>query len=178
MPNPVETLLKNIRTIIRLKEYVFTGEIIDVITDAELAAAREAFEKTKTASDKRAQVWSAINHLEAAHHRLKPIYYGKTSYSAGTILYRIRMMYKDQYTLCLMAVGYVAVGEQELCRRALAESKDAPKHHDYMWHKAAFMLFLTPNMLPEYAIAIKNLVTGESIPEEGIDVGPFEAALL
>jgi hypothetical protein len=40
MPNPVETSLKNIRTIKTLKEYVFTGEIMDVMTAGELATAR------------------------------------------------------------------------------------------------------------------------------------------
>ena len=81
----------------RLQEYVMNGDIVEVITGAELAAAREAFEKAKTAEAKRSQVWSAINHLEAAHHRLRATYHGKTSWTGGAVMYRNRMSYHSSY---------------------------------------------------------------------------------
>lgn len=178
MADFIETLLKNIATVKRLKDYVLNGEIVEVMTDAELSAAREAMEKASTAVDKRAQVWSAINHLEAAHHRLKRLYHGKTSYSPPTDLYRMRIVYKDQCILCLMAVCYRALDEVELCRRTLTDSKDAPRKTTFHMGRGHALYILHPRFIPEATIALVNWFQGTSIPDEGLDVSRFEVLLL
>jgi len=178
MADPIETLLKNIGTLKRLKDYVFNGDIVEVMADDELAAAREAIDKAKIAADQKSQIWSAINHLEAAHQRLKRTYYGKTSWSPPTALYRQRMVYKDQWVLCLMAVCYRAVDDVAPCRRVLNESKNAPKQTRWNGGGGHALDILHPRCIPEGIILIKNWLQGTSVPEEGLDVSRFEAVLL
>jgi hypothetical protein len=178
MADFVRSLLKNIDTVKRLKEYVFNGDIVEVMTDAELSAAREAILKATAAVDQRAQVWSGINHLEAAHHRLKPIYHGKSSFWFATNMYRRRMIYKDQCILCLMAICYRAVDELDLCRTALAESKRAMDTVGKHWGGGALQV-LHPRALPEAGVALRNWFLGNSVPyDDGLDVTRFEALLL
>ena len=102
-------LINNIRTISLLKTYVFNGSLAEVLTDSELNAAREAMDKAKRAADKRSQIWSAVNHLEAVHARLEKEYKKGAIISWGKYQYAERMRDKDQWVLSLMATCYRAL---------------------------------------------------------------------
>ena len=118
IPNPVSNLINAIKTLNTLKSFVFSGDIAKIIIDPELLAAKEAFEKVKFASDPKQQIWSAINHLEAAHNRLKEIY-SRDSYLMDQLTFKERMVEKDKWALCLMATCYKAVDEIDLCQKTL-----------------------------------------------------------
>jgi hypothetical protein len=118
-------LIALIKSAERLRQAVTTGEIAEIISDAELEAARQALLKVNVAVEPKQQIWSAINHLEAAHERLKRIYSSKWGILTSKRLQMLRMLEKDRFVLCLMASCYFVLDEMTLCRKALDEAEEA-----------------------------------------------------
>lgn len=122
-----QQLLAAIKTAKALEEFIRKGELADVISDVELASAKTALEKSKIANNPNAQVWSAINHLETAHQALLKSYKGKgTFYDMMATRFKMDIAAKkDRWVLTLMAICYKFLGELELCKSAIEETKHA-----------------------------------------------------
>ena len=122
--NPIAELLRVIKVLQTLQSFVLSGDISKILIDPELAAARDAFAKAKIADEPRAQIWSAINHLEAAHQRLNAIHSDDTWLTTpDRLTFKQRMAEKDRFVLCLMATCYRALDELELCRDVLGQAE-------------------------------------------------------
>jgi hypothetical protein len=97
------------------------GALESTLADVGLVAAKDALSKVPHAEDKRAQVWSAVNHLEEAESALR-----NTIKTRGNRLMFVNqlglevMIEKRRYILGLMAVCYRYLGERALTERTLS----------------------------------------------------------
>jgi hypothetical protein len=102
--------------------FVEDGPLAEALAELNLTAARTALLKTGDAVDKRAQVWSAVNHLEGAVAALD----SKLEGSRGKAQFMIRphnwglLGMKRAYALALLAICYRYLGEEELAQQAAA----------------------------------------------------------
>ena len=121
------TLLTAARTVSSLVDYARNGSFSDLLADCGLEAARDALTKADMAQDPTAQIWSAINHLEAAHAALEKSYKGRMNFfsSLATWTDCILQSDKDRLVLCIMAACYKIVGEDALCLRCLDKAEQA-----------------------------------------------------
>jgi hypothetical protein len=109
------------RSVNTIGSVVEGGALESTLADLGLAAAKDALSKVSYAEDKRAQVWSAVNHLEEAESALRT-----TIKTRGNRLMWVNqpsllvMIYKRQYILGLMAVCYRYLGEKALTERTLS----------------------------------------------------------
>lgn len=112
------TLLGVVRTISSIVNFVDGSGMADALStlaDVHLEAARLAMSRAKSGKDKRAEVWSAINHLQAAHVSQRAIWDRKRSaiefITAGASFRSHYAAYDDACVCGLTAVCYVYVGE-------------------------------------------------------------------
>lgn len=111
----------------KLYQAITTGEIAEMLTDNDLAAARDAFRKVQLAEDREAQIWSAVNHLESAHSKLLSLCHNKRAYISSTNQFLRRMEEKDRYVLCVMACCYFVLQEKKLCLETLEMAEAIPE---------------------------------------------------
>src|SRR5262245_1042789 len=124
MATDLLTVVKNISA---LKEFVTKGELGTCIGEIEFQAAREALSKAKIASDPAGQLWSAVNHLETAHHALSSQYKNRGAFY-DSMAKRFKMdiaAATDRRGLFYMAICYSCLGEWRLALRALADGRNA-----------------------------------------------------
>jgi len=101
-----------------IANFVEGGPLANALADLGIAAARSAMSKALYAEDKRAQVWSAVNHLEQAEAALD-----STLKKYGGVLMATRftkaasLENKHRYVLALMAICYRYLGEKDLTDR-------------------------------------------------------------
>lgn len=169
---PVTALLRLAKSALELRRYVLEGTMADIITDSELAAAKDAFRKVPMALDAKQQVWSAINHLEAAHERLKAVYFGRGApFFYGDQHYFARLSQKDRYILCFMACCYNFPGEAALCEDALAAADAIEWRRCFGWTiwptKGSFI----------YPRAAGEVIRSFFSPQENVLVDDFRTAL-
>jgi len=94
------------------------NELGEALCDVNLHAAAEALKKSSSASDKKSQIWSVINHLESAEASISSSYYNR--FNSGTSPYGAENnLAKLKYILTLMAICYMRVSEEELAGRTL-----------------------------------------------------------
>jgi hypothetical protein len=107
------------------------GALESTLAALGLAAAKDALSKVSHAEDKRAQVWSAVNHLEEAESVLRT-----TIQTRGYRLMWVDqpglllMIYKRRYILGLMAVCYRYLGEKTLAERTLSTIPGADEGYE------------------------------------------------
>lgn len=172
--NPASVLLSAAKDVKALYVFIMEGDVIEIIIDAELGAAKTAFFKIKHANSPDQQLWSAINHLEAAHERLRRTYHGKTAALIEGGAYLERMANKDRFTLCLMASCYKILGEETLCRRALDEAKQIDEERPLSTYSNVMQVPLTLLDPRTY----RELYLWLSGQRYNVDVGAFREALL
>lgn len=112
------------RSVAQLERFLSQGEVTQLLVDPLMNAARDAFGKVPSAADPRQQLWSAVNHLESAHHTLRVVYGNAWPIQllASRLVYLGRMAHKDRLVLCLMACCYRVLSERKLCESAIAEA--------------------------------------------------------
>jgi hypothetical protein len=109
--------LKAARTI---GAFVETGQLEAALSDIGMAAAVNALQKVPHADQRNMPVWSAVNHLEGAEaalvaalrRRAKLIFWANPL--RGEVLDE-----KRKYVLCLMAICYRYLREEQLALQAL-----------------------------------------------------------
>jgi hypothetical protein len=119
----IHSILAFIKTSARLKAFVESDDFATILADIECQAASAAIRNSKNAVDARAQIWSAVNHLETAYtatlHRVKALLSTHTitpDSLTGVLGDKLRC-YK-----CMLAICYAALGEAQLCKQALADA--------------------------------------------------------
>ena len=123
----VVATVKAAGTVVR---FIEGGPLAEGLAELNIAAAATDLDKARTARDKRAQVWSAVNHLESAEAALSSTVVGRP----GQVQFALRMVNvnllkrKLDYTRALMAVCYRYLGEEELARQAIERGRH--RHHD------------------------------------------------
>jgi hypothetical protein len=136
--------------------FVEGGPLAEALAELNLTAARTALLKAYNAVDKRAQVWSAVNHLEGAVAALD----SKLRGGRGKAQYFIRpnnwslLTTKRSYTLALMAICYRYLNEEELAQRAVAMGRAA----EDLWQGGAPEGMSLWSALPTLVTAIVNPV--------------------
>jgi hypothetical protein len=131
----------------KLFEFVEGGALESTLADLGLVAAKDALSKVPHAEDKRAQVWSAVNHLEEAESGLR-----RTIQTRGNRLMFVNqpgfreMIDKRRYILGLMAVCYRYLGERALTERTLSTIPGADEGYDVRLEENYEMLlnFISP----------------------------------
>jgi hypothetical protein len=101
-----------------LRNFIEDGGLEQAVGSIDVSAAVDAIRKMHTAKDPRAQIWSAVNHLEGAEqayrkaaNRWQLRYFN--SYESTFMFGKVR------YVLCLQGACYRYLGEDALCRAAL-----------------------------------------------------------
>jgi hypothetical protein len=122
MPWDPVVAIKAARTAVR---FVEGGPLGEALAELDLQAARSALEKAPDARDRRAQVWSAVNHLEGAQAAIESKLVGRRGAAhfavrGGNFL---RLAIRRGQILALMAVCYVYLGENELARQAVQQGR-------------------------------------------------------
>jgi len=114
-------LVATVKTARSIANAVEGGAIESTLADLGLQAAKDALSNVSYAEDKKAQVESAVNHLQGAEAALRT-----TIQTRGNRLMWVNqprllvMIYKRQYVLGLMAVCYRYLGEKALTERTLS----------------------------------------------------------
>jgi len=101
--------------------FVEGGPLAEALAELNVKAALSALNKAKTAEDRRAQVWSAVNHLEGAQAALDSKIFGARG--KAQLAFRVAnwymLMNKRKYVLALMSICYRYLGEETLAQQAL-----------------------------------------------------------
>jgi hypothetical protein len=109
--------LKAVKTI---ADFVETGQLEEALSDIGMAAAVNALQKVPHTDQPGMQVWSAVNHLEGAEAAL-----------TAALRRRAKLMFwanplrqddleeKRRYVLCLMAICYRYLRQEQLALQAL-----------------------------------------------------------
>ena len=104
--------------------FVEGGQLAEALAELNLTAARTALVKADTASDKRAQVWSAVNHLEGAVAALDSKLRGGRGKAQYVRPHNWALLgHKRAYALALMAICYRYLGEEHLAQEAVASGR-------------------------------------------------------
>jgi hypothetical protein len=106
-----------------VKSFVETGQLEEAIGSVNLAAALKSTRKLPVARDPRGQIWSSINHLEAAEEAFRRIEQRPAIAWVNTRRYA-SACFSRVYAFCLLAVCYRYVGESELSRQSLDAAED------------------------------------------------------
>jgi hypothetical protein len=173
---------ESVNTIVELVE---GGALESTLADLGLIAAKDALSKVPHAEDKRAQVWSAVNHLEEADSVLRT-----TLQTRGKRLANLnevglqQMIEKRRYLIGLMAVCYRYLGERALTERALSAIPGADEGCDALIYRTdweikdfritdAFVLgnFISPAFY-------KSLFGGEALGTYDYDIPSFSRSLM
>jgi len=119
-------VLKGLKTLQALRQFVDGGGILDVLAGVEFAAARKAFGELPLATDRRAQLYLCIGHLNSCYQASLAICQDATSnwnaLNQITISQQARLgaaAERTRFVLCLIAVCYASLGEEALWRRHL-----------------------------------------------------------
>ena len=145
------TLIGLAQNLYKLQHAVRTGEIEEILSDSDLEAARDAFRKVSLANDRTAQIWSAVNHLESAHSKIRSAYYKKKSYVLGKAMFLDRMQKKDRYVLCVLSICYYFLGEKKLCIQSLQLAQDVKEE---MYGHGIWQEIIDPRLWRECAIDV------------------------
>jgi hypothetical protein len=108
---------------------------LDAVADVGMHASRASLARAASARDRRAQVWSAVNHLEEADAAIRLIlqrWRGSIRYTAPTRAEDL--MQKRSYILCLLAACYKYLGEDKLTEQALDEAEAAVSNYPSFQH--------------------------------------------
>jgi hypothetical protein len=104
-----------------IANFVEVGGLSNTVAELGIQAAEDALSKVHHAEDKRSQVWSAVNHLEAAQVAVRD-----TLRRNDTVLFHLLPIKHDElrqkraYIFGLQAICYRYLGEKELTDRALS----------------------------------------------------------
>lgn len=173
-----KALIDAASTVTSLRDFILGGNFAELFADAELAAAKEALRKSNLARNPQGQVWSAVNHLETAHHAYQKEHKSKDRPwdSMGAATHYAVMRNKDAYSLTLMATCYAFLKEKSLCRQALDEAEGIMRFRDLgpnnfqalrmmidiwdprYWYKAFSGKFDYPMELPEFLELKEKLI--------------------
>jgi hypothetical protein len=102
-------------------KFVEGGPLAEALAELNMNSAISALNKAQNARDKRAQVWSAVNHLESAQSALE----SKLCGGRGTAQWVLRahnwdtLRLKRCYVLALMAICYRYLEEEKLAQQAI-----------------------------------------------------------
>lgn len=144
--------------------FVEGGPLEAALAELNMSAAVAALQKTRQANDKRAQVWSAVNHLEGAQAAIESKLQRRGRLMVVARYHRWEFLVnKHRYILALMALCYRYLGEERLAQQAFTQAKD---------------YFTYVDKTPAYAHITGVLVSMVSPvalwDEEVIDVGKYE----
>ncbi|GAA1839500.1 hypothetical protein GCM10009836_18320 [Pseudonocardia ailaonensis] len=106
-------LLAALKTARSLAAFVEGGALEEALAQVSVGAAVDAMEKSRIARDPRAQVWSAVTHLETAWEAHRRILVRPLSKHLAWTRHR-RIWGEFDHVTCLMAVCYRYLGEIEL----------------------------------------------------------------
>jgi hypothetical protein len=101
-----------------VKTFIETGQLEEAIGSVNLTAALKSTRKLPLARDPRGQVWSSINHLEAAEEAFRRVERRESIAWVNARRYA-SACFSRVYAFCLLAVCYRYVGENELSRQSL-----------------------------------------------------------
>jgi hypothetical protein len=100
--------------------FVEGGPLEEALAELDMTAAHAALLKAGDARDTRAQVWSAVNHLEGAQAAIDSKLRRRGSFIAAARVHRYEFLVdKLRYVEGLMAVCYRYLGEERLAQQAL-----------------------------------------------------------
>ena len=131
---------KTARTVVK---FVEGGPLGDALTELNMTAAATALRKAGDAEDKRAQVWSAVNHLESAEAAIEKQLQRKRLAALNPQRFG-KVMSKYQFIKGLMAICYRYLDEEALAEQALANAKNPPKFVHEFYSEVAYGLVLVP----------------------------------
>jgi len=132
----MESIAIAVKTAGSAVRFVEGGPLAEALAQLNMSAAISALTKAGGAVDKISQVWSAVNHLEAAQAALD----SKLQGPRGTAQVVLRannyalLSAKRAYVLALMGICYLYLGEEQLAQdvialgRASSESAYWPAH--------------------------------------------------
>jgi hypothetical protein len=132
----VDQIIAAAKQLSSLHAFITKGELADLIGEIELEAAKDALHKSKIAKDTKSQVWSAVNHLEAAHVSFEKQYRGKgRGYNLpGRVFQLDNIAAKDRWCLFLMATCYAYLEEYQLFRMTIEKARHAkPDNVETIW---------------------------------------------
>jgi hypothetical protein len=142
-------LVATVKTVRSIANAVEGGAVESTFADLGLQAAKDALSKVSYAQDKSQQVWSAVNHLEAAEAALRDIVQKRGArllYSNLAALWEA--IDKRRYILGLMAVCYRYLGERALTERMLSMIPDADQGYEAIYDRRALPAFLVNLLSP------------------------------
>jgi hypothetical protein len=144
-------LVATVKTARSIANAIEGGAIESTFADLGLRAAKDALSKVLYAEDKSQQVWSAVNHLEAAEAALRDTLQKRGKrllYSNMGALWEA--IDKRRYILGLMAVCYRYLGERALTERTLSMIPHADEGYqaisDRRWVPPALANLVSPSM--------------------------------
>lgn len=142
-PRGTVDLVQSLQGAKQLSDFVDGGGLAEAVADIGVQAALDALKKLPQARDKRAQVWSAVNHLEHAEAAARTYLETRTEAKRFLRMTKLATMSdKRTYLLCLMAIGYTYLGERDLAERALRDAEDDPRAVHPAYASAAFVVNL------------------------------------
>jgi tetratricopeptide (TPR) repeat protein len=175
----VITALRAARSV---QQFVEAGGLEDAVASIDVKAAQEALRKVNMARDPRAQVWSAVNHLEGAEEAARRAamnwrlhYFNELS---GEVADE-----RHVYVLALLAICYKYLGEFQLCDDALDKARkahyDAPWDHRRPLRSRVRAITVQPSL---WTKAAKALVTpggyvGDEVDRVRVDVTALQRVL-
>lgn len=162
-------LVNFVRGTTTINQFVNGKDIVYALAELELDAAIAAVEGLHLASDKKSQIWSAINHLQAAERKsLQAVQSGLTvNLVAHVFILRMNTRFSILGLLCIL---YIYVGEHALAEDTL-EKMETEIYRVRRWRpvdrKASFWFTLVSLPLIPFQKAPKVTI-GD--PEEFISV--------
>ena len=184
---PFIHVLQALNAVNAVSAFLESGGVLEVLADAEFAAARKAFSEVSSARDKRGQIWVCIGHLNSCLEANRRIFADSTSNWKAlqqiTMTQRSRLdlaLSKVRFILCLLAVCYAHLGEIELCRQHLDAVRHANSVHgspvgNFLTTLYGLSQFVVPTILVE---AVAAQVGGLAEEEERFKVTDADVVAL
>ncbi len=119
-------LITSLTLVKRLSDFVEGGQLSAAMADAGIQAGVDALKTLPEVNDKRAQVWSAVNHLQYAEAALHAAI--TTNTGAKKLLRPLNLFAlvdRREYLLCLLAACYRYLGEPILFEETLDQAESA-----------------------------------------------------
>jgi hypothetical protein len=133
--------------------FVEGGPLAEALAELNMRAAQSALNNAQAAKDKRAQVWSAVNHLEGALVALDSKLVG----ARGKVQVALRygnwniLAYKRKYVLALLAICYRYLEEEKLAQQALESVRGEYDPYKLHGNRAPYIGYgMMPNLLDDY----------------------------
>ncbi|WP_406326802.1 hypothetical protein [Streptomyces sp. NBC_00203] len=129
-----------------VRGFIEGGPLTDALADLGLEAALDALGKSPDARDRRSQVWSAVNHLEAANAAYSSVVNKRGKFLTWTAPAHLELVVnRRRYILCLMAICYRYLEEEKLCHQALQHATAKDYYEQYLdEHSIAHILGMLP----------------------------------